>query len=507
MFESGSAHPVLIAIGDVREALETLRAAGIATLSDGECRDAVAGAAAMCSAAQHEYLRLIAELDTRPDAVPGAAKGRVAKTFLVHALRVSGPDAARDVAAAHAVDRASGGLQQLGQALAEGVVSREHVDVAVRAVRGVPRHLLTRRGVDGVSGAERVDRFLTDTALSLSPQEARRVTDQLLAVLDPDGSDRFDPEAVTRRGARLSTDSTGMLLLRAELDPAAGAVLRAAIDRYSAPDPAGSAESEGGLPVRVPDGRTAAQRRADGLATIARVALDAAGPGATDARARIVVTASPEQVAAALGREGGAASEGRAFPGHGALGQAHLDGSDAAVGPRLLGRWLCDALLQRVLLAPGGAVLDLGRTVRTVSPAQRRALAGRDRGCVIPGCAAPAGWCDAHHVTYFSRGGPTDVANMALVCARHHTDIHAGIWGLEMRDGVPWATPPAWLDPLRRRLRNTAHDRVRRAVELGRQLQLDVGPAVNPAIDPAAEPVADDSPPPDTKPPPESRAD
>jgi hypothetical protein len=47
------------------------------------------------------------------------------------------------------------------------------------------------------------------------------------------------------------------------------------------------------------------------------------------------------------------------------------------------------------------------------------------------------------------------VSNLAMLCGRHHTAVHAGEWHLEMRDGIPWAQPPAWLDPLQRWRRNT----------------------------------------------------
>jgi hypothetical protein len=145
----------------------------------------------------------------------------------------------------------------------------------------------------------------------------------------------------------------------------------------------------------------------------------------------------------------------------------------------LLGRFACDAILQKALLSSGGALLDLGRDTRTVSRAQRRALNARDRGCVIPGCSAPATWCDAHHVTYWRNGGPTDISNLALVCGRDHTLIHLGIWELVMIEGVPWARPPTWIDPLKRLTRNTFHQRTDQARALGAQLSLMLKPDPN----------------------------
>ncbi len=146
------------------------------------------------------------------------------------------------------------------------------------------------------------------------------------------------------------------------------------------------------------------------------------------------------------------------------------------IGPRLLGRLACDSLMQKVLLSSGGAVLDLGRDTRTVSRAQRRALNARDRGCVIPGCSAPPQYCEAHHVVWWRNNGRTDIDNLALVCGRDHNLIHLGVWELTMINGVPWARPPSWLDPLRRLIRNTLHQRADQARNLGTQLHLVLPP-------------------------------
>ena len=47
--------------------------------------------------------------------------------------------------------------------------------------------------------------------------------------------------------------------------------------------------------------------------------------------------------------------------------------------------------------------LAVGRTSRTATPAQRKALAARDGGCIIPGCQIPAENCQAHHVQRLGR--------------------------------------------------------------------------------------------------------
>ena len=115
-------------------------------------------------------------------------------------------------------------------------------------------------------------------------------------------------------------------------------------------------------------------------------------------------------------------------------------------------------------------------------PHARRAVKARDGGCIIPGCHAPPAWCDAHHVRWWSKGGRTDVDNLALLCPRHHTAVHAGIWDVEMRHGLPWARPPTWADPERRWRRNTyQHHR-----DQAHQLRLDLDPPPDDEDDRAA---------------------
>lgn len=92
-------------------------------------------------------------------------------------------------------------------------------------------------------------------------------------------------------------------------------------------------------------------------------------------------------------------------------------------------RYLCDCSISRAVAervaGTTSRILDLGRSTDVVSAAQRTALAVRDRHCRYPGCDRPASWCDAHHVRWWTNGGPTDLANLVLLCRRHHTLLHA----------------------------------------------------------------------------------
>jgi hypothetical protein len=76
-----------------------------------------------------------------------------------------------------------------------------------------------------------------------------------------------------------------------------------------------------------------------------------------------------------------------------------------------------------------GLPLDVGRRYRTETPAQRRALTARDRGCRWPGCGTPATWCTAHHIHPWQHGGKTRLPDLVLLCfVHHHYFIHLLGW-------------------------------------------------------------------------------
>jgi hypothetical protein len=92
-------------------------------------------------------------------------------------------------------------------------------------------------------------------------------------------------------------------------------------------------------------------------------------------------------------------------------------------------RLACQAGIIPVVLGGRGEVLDLGRTRRLFSPAQRKAMALRDRGCAADGCEIPAAWCEAHHHRQpWSQGGSTDLADGKLLCPFHHHRAHDPAW-------------------------------------------------------------------------------
>jgi Domain of unknown function (DUF222) len=87
-------------------------------------------------------------------------------------------------------------------------------------------------------------------------------------------------------------------------------------------------------------------------------------------------------------------------------------------------RLACGAGILPAVLDGLSQPLDLGRTRRLFTSAQRKALAVRDRHCRAAGCDVPAAWCEAHHTQPWSTGGRTDLADGLLLCGFHHHRAH-----------------------------------------------------------------------------------
>lgn len=366
------------------------------------------------------HLRLVRQVDTR-----GVAEASPVATspegFLRTACLMGATQARKDVAAARAT--APGAvLEPFARLLQDGRCTREHVDVGVRVLDRIPAAVLAQDG----AGQQVVD-YLVLAARDASPVDLERAGRALLQTIAPDPDDRVDRESVQRRFLDLATDATGMLVGRLQLDPVAGAALRAAVLRWSGPESGADGD---------PDARQPRQRRADALSFLVETALAVEQPRRGE-RPRVVVHCTPEQLLAARDRPDGSA-----------VGTARTE--DGEPVPTWAARRLaCDAVLQRVVLSPSDGPLDVGRTQRLATLTQRRALAARDGGCVVHGCGASPDICDAHHVRHWADGGPTDLGNLVLLCPGHHTAVHAGTWAVAIDDHQQvTVTPPRWVDPV-----------------------------------------------------------
>ncbi len=103
--------------------------------------------------------------------------------------------------------------------------------------------------------------------------------------------------------------------------------------------------------------------------------------------------------------------------------------------------------------------LDLGRSRRAASPAQRVALVARDKACV--GCGANSNWCQSHHIIPWAVQGNTDLDDMCLLCSRCHHKVHDDHWQVRKTpSGKYYLKPPLKHDrPTTRRTSNRRNRR------------------------------------------------
>jgi hypothetical protein len=207
-----------------------------------------------------------------------------------------------------------------------------------------------------------------------------------------------------------------------ELDPVTGQTVITALRAVQDADVRsreGHRSGEKHGPSADPDTRAPAQRRADALGEICRQWLDLSDrPLVSGERPHVVVTMDIASLERRAGRLLDLEDVGR------------IDGETAR-------QLACDATVSRVITDAASQPLDVGRKTKVVPPALRRAVAVRDGGCAFPGCQRPSSWCDAHHVRHWADGGTTSLANLVLLCRRHHRLVHHRRFTVEMTNERP----------------------------------------------------------------------
>lgn len=89
--------------------------------------------------------------------------------------------------------------------------------------------------------------------------------------------------------------------------------------------------------------------------------------------------------------------------------------------------------------------LDVGTAADTTPPHLRRLVILRDKHCAAPGCFAPPSACQIHHLVPRSKGGPTKLTGLLLLCSFHHLImIHRWGWTIALNaDGTTTARSPS----------------------------------------------------------------
>jgi Domain of unknown function (DUF222) len=314
-------------------------------------------------------------------------------------------------------------LPVLADAVAAGEVSPDQVRLIRHALRRIPA---------GVDEPTRVaaEETLVARARVLDPVQLSRACARLLQCVDPDGSLGSTPEERrARRGFTIGRqDRHGMYPVSGLLDPETGALLQAALEPVAAPRH--TAEER--------DPRTAAQRHHDAVRDAAKLLLGGdCLPSQSGLPATLLLTARLDDLEARTGLVSTA---------HGGL-----------VPVEDVIRIAARAAVVPIVFDTDGAPLWLGRTRRLATAQQRLLLAAMDRGCVYPGCDAPAIRTEVMHLTDWAHGGATDIDGLALGCDYHHHRLDD--WKLERRGGRVWCIPPPWIDPHQEpRINTVFHD-------------------------------------------------
>ncbi len=414
---------------------------------------------------------------------------RNATDFLRARLRISAAEAKRRLTlAAELLPRAGSGghtgppvREELAAAVAPGEVASRAATVVTLALDRVRHSCLPE-------AAASMEHALTVTAIQNDADFLARIARRWTEALDQDGAEPSEELLRQLQGAFLRKPRHGLQHLEifattdqfehlitvmntatnprtgegtsqgtatgntAQAEPGEDGVA----DEPGPSDEPATAEEDPSLPSL--DLRSRPQRLLDGLVGACKAALATGGlPAAGGLRPQIMATIDYRDLLTRLGPTPAETGAPANTAQHG-TGTRHGTGTLLFTGPVTAGtirKMACDADIIPVVLGGEGQVLDIGRASRVFPPHIRKAITARDQGCAFPQCTIPAPWCEAHHITYWSRGGTTGAGNGTLLCSHHHHVIHKEHWSIQMRTGIPWFIPPPHLDPARTPRRNT----------------------------------------------------
>jgi Domain of unknown function (DUF222) len=385
-------------VSELRSAIDAYRSEALGSLPDARAEEDFAELWAAREALEAEVLRRLGDLDRR--GIYRRDGHLSAASWLVSAFGVGAGQVHRDVRTARALQ----GMPAVTEAYTSGASSSAAVRMLADAQRLEPEAFATS------------EELLVEAARIHSVHDLARVIGYWRTACEREHAVVEDEDPLfVRRRLHASPTAFGMVRIDGDLDPETGEALITAL--RSVED--AWARSDAG-----PFERTSSQRRADALGEVCRGYLDR-----TD---RPVVGGERPHLSVTVGRD--------ALRGEGSAGVAELD-HVGPVGAALARRVACEASVRRVVLGPRSEPLDVGRRTPVVPPGIRRAVVIRDRRCRFPGCDRPHAWCDAHHVQHSADGGITALANLVLLCRRHHRLVHER-FGLELVGGRPVFTRP-----------------------------------------------------------------
>ncbi len=274
-----------------------------------------------------------------------------------------------------------------------------------------------------VERISRAETMLVDKARGLSVNQLAPIVRRLQDTLQASAAEARQADLHAKRHVILSDRKDGALQITALLDPISAAPIRAALegavkDAFRAKRDAGRLSD---------DTRSPGQIRADALVAFSNHMLGCNKAPLSHATTRITIHANATDLTAGLG-------------------VAEVDGG-TAIPISQLRRLAVDAEILPMIMGTDSQPLDVGREERLFTAAQREALLVRDGGCAM--CGAPPSHCEAHHIDWWTHGGPTDLANGVLLCVACHHTIHHGGWDIDATATDVYFRPPGTVDPNR----------------------------------------------------------
>ncbi len=364
----------------------------VPALPSGDLAGAVGVALRLRAAAEGALAALVLEADSRgvvaqSDAAGVAAwVGQIARQVGVPVPAVE----ARQLQAVSTQTRRTADLGPLRAAVTSGRLPVAMAGVLVREYRKI-------RSSVSVQTWEACQQALLDYAADgASARQLAQARDAVIANYGAEGD--FEADAKRMYACRSLTNfrstKDGTYQATLTLDPASFAVVEHALEALSIPRPsptpgscchdntsaghghshAGGHGSQGGLEVVGPDERTADQRRADALIDLCTKVSGVTIPElpGTGAKAQVIITMDFDKLRERL-------SYGSTLTGQ-------------PLTPTTVRMLACDAAITPMILGTASQPMDVGRTRRLVTLAQRLALYIRDRGCSFPGCDRPPSW-------------------------------------------------------------------------------------------------------------------
>ena len=239
------------------------------------------------------------------------------------------------------------------------------------------------------------DSELLAKASSLPPEQFAREANRWAAQRQADGGEAAWQRLRRRRRLSIWDGDDGMVHLRGEFDPAAGAKLRKRLHEQ--------AENLRREDLKHPEveRRSHHQRMADAFET-----LTAGGTGGGSGRRADIA------IVQHLSADGT-----RDF--------AEIAGG-AVIPQSVLEEHMSNARITGIVFSDKGVPLRHGHTKTIATDAQFRALIAKYGGCA--GCGAQPLLCQAHHINPVSQGGATDITNMIPLCWHCHQKVHHHGW-------------------------------------------------------------------------------